>query len=130
MFYGLCFILQALLEGRANGSDYFFLCEKPQRLLLPFAHTGQHKLWKLDGRVAKRAMAALQPCEQMPISFESHAEVSRALSITDPNMSMRATLPVGVYLGESEDEPECTGSDTDDQMLQLALALSLSDQSS
>ena len=114
----------ARLEGRANGADYFFLCEKAQRLVLPFAHTGQHKLWSLDGAVAKRAMAALQPCEQMPISFEGHAEVSRALA-DDSCCTASASMPATPRPGSPED---VNGDSDDEEMLRLVLALSLSDQ--
>lgn len=59
----------AKAEGGANGSDYFFLCENQQRLLMPFPMSGQHKLWRLDKKVAKDALLGLRPCEQMPIDF-------------------------------------------------------------
>jgi hypothetical protein len=64
----------AKLEGAGNGSDYYFLCEKQQRLVMPFPMAGQHKLWKLDKKVAKNALLGLRDCEQMPISFRSHRE--------------------------------------------------------
>lgn len=31
-------------------SDFVWLCESPQRLLVPQAMSGQHKLWTLDKR--------------------------------------------------------------------------------
>uniref|UniRef100_A0A7S2XVX9 ASCH domain-containing protein n=1 Tax=Fibrocapsa japonica TaxID=94617 RepID=A0A7S2XVX9_9STRA len=53
-------------------SPYCFLAENPQRLMLPFQLSGQHKIWVLDGEATKAAKAALQPVEgPCPIPFSS-----------------------------------------------------------
>mmetsp|Transcript_9849 Transcript_9849/g.12855 ORF Transcript_9849/g.12855 Transcript_9849/m.12855 type:complete len:164 (+) Transcript_9849:168-659(+) len=38
-----------------SGSEYGFLCENPQSLILPFQLSGQHKLWKLDSSSLRSA---------------------------------------------------------------------------
>lgn len=36
------------------GSPYCFLCQQPQRLVVPHAVRGQHKIWPLDKQVGRR----------------------------------------------------------------------------
>uniref|UniRef100_A0A6B2LNL7 ASCH domain-containing protein n=1 Tax=Arcella intermedia TaxID=1963864 RepID=A0A6B2LNL7_9EUKA len=44
-------------------SEYLFICTNPQKLLIPIAVTGNHKLWKLPKRIYESAQAALQPIQ-------------------------------------------------------------------
>ncbi|KAK3285116.1 hypothetical protein CYMTET_7265 [Cymbomonas tetramitiformis] len=64
----------ARAEGRANGSDFFFLCESAERLVMPFQMSGQHKLWMLEKKVASSAAKGLRKCEPMPIKFLHHMQ--------------------------------------------------------
>ena len=64
----------AKLEGNANGSGFYFLCEEQKRMVLPFQMSGQHKLWKLDKKVVAQASKQLKPCQQMPIDFRGHRD--------------------------------------------------------
>ncbi|PRW33985.1 activating signal cointegrator 1 [Chlorella sorokiniana] len=43
------------------GSPYCFLCEQPQRLVVPHAVRGQHKIWPLDKQLHKNAQLGLKP---------------------------------------------------------------------
>jgi hypothetical protein len=64
----------AELEGDGNGSGFYFLCEEQKRMVLPFQMSGQHKLWKLEKKIAERASKQLKACEQMPIDFRGHRD--------------------------------------------------------
>jgi len=66
----------AMQEGETNGCGYFFLCEQQRRLAIPFAMSGQHKLWHLGKGTAQNALRGLIDSEQMPISFMGHKEAS------------------------------------------------------
>eukprot|EP00242_Pyramimonas_sp_CCMP2087_P001924 CAMPEP_0198228552 /NCGR_PEP_ID=MMETSP1445-20131203/113559_1 /TAXON_ID=36898 /ORGANISM="Pyramimonas sp., Strain CCMP2087" /LENGTH=248 /DNA_ID=CAMNT_0043908937 /DNA_START=194 /DNA_END=937 /DNA_ORIENTATION=- len=96
----------ALLENEANGSDYFFLCESAERLVLPFQMGGQHKLWKLDKKTADAAKKGLRASEQMPIHFLRY--------MTDP-------APRSPPADSDVSTPE-------QQMLEAAIAFSLEEQ--
>ena len=47
-----------------------WLCECPQRLIVPFAMAGQHKLWKLEAKLVKNAAMGLKASNPpIPTSF-------------------------------------------------------------
>eukprot|EP00929_Paragymnodinium_shiwhaense_P050850 TRINITY_DN25611_c0_g1_i1.p1 TRINITY_DN25611_c0_g1~~TRINITY_DN25611_c0_g1_i1.p1 ORF type:complete len:382 (-),score=114.67 TRINITY_DN25611_c0_g1_i1:498-1643(-) len=54
-------------EGRAHGSGFLFLVERQKRLAVPIKMSGQHKLWRLDRKVATNALKGLVDMEQRPL---------------------------------------------------------------
>merc|ERR1712007_87959 len=60
-------------EGRCHGSGFLFLVERHKRLLVPLKMSGQHKLWRLDRKVALKAKEALVVSElAKPVRFVQH----------------------------------------------------------
>jgi len=49
-----------------SSSEFCFLCENPQKLLLPFVLSGQHKLWNLDSSSLRSAKQGIMPSEDSP----------------------------------------------------------------
>jgi len=89
-------------EGRAHGSGFLFLIEKHRRLEVPLRMSGQHKLWRLDRRIANDAFKRLVPSEQTPANFAFYRNLPR----TDGSVNM---------LTDVDEEPEsCTFWSSDD----------------
>jgi hypothetical protein len=63
---------------RDSSSPFVFLCSKPRRLVLPFPHSGQHKIWPLPRRVAADAELGLKPATAVRSSRARAAAESAA----------------------------------------------------
>lgn len=130
----------AKLEGDANGSGYYFLCQEQKRMVLPFQMSGQHKLWKLDRKAVERATKQLKACEQMPVDFRGHRD-----GLFPPRSEeeegedydyLGGEAVAGTAAGEEEEEEEAAAAVAaasraalaleEEEQVALAMAMSLS----
>ena len=114
----------AVMEGSANGSDFFFLCEGQQRLVSPFPMGGQHKLWQLDQATASRALHGLVECEQMPINFVGIAEAHRA-GATEAPLTLHDEHEPSDAIIFDEDNEAVAVAENEDRLMMAALEASL-----
>ena len=72
-------------EASIHGTANYFLFEKHRRLVLPQRMGGQHKLWNLDGQLARALWesSGLRPSAQAPVSWVGHREAADAAKATD-----------------------------------------------
>eukprot|EP01103_Thecamoeba_quadrilineata_P020422 TRINITY_DN8748_c0_g1_i1.p1 TRINITY_DN8748_c0_g1~~TRINITY_DN8748_c0_g1_i1.p1 ORF type:complete len:151 (+),score=21.41 TRINITY_DN8748_c0_g1_i1:466-918(+) len=42
-----------------SGSDYLFICQSPQRLIVPVSVSGSHKIWNLSSKVVTNCLKGL-----------------------------------------------------------------------
>lgn len=134
----------AKLEGDANGSGYYFLCQEQKRMVLPFQMSGQHKLWKLDRKVVERATKQLKACEQMPVDFQGHrdglfpprSEEEQGEHYDDEYEHLGGGAAAGTAAEEEEEEEEIAAAVSaasraalaleEEESVALAMAMSLS----
>ena len=65
-------------------SEQCWLCESPQRLIMPFPMGGQHKLWKLDRRTVMNAEQGLKAvAAPVPTSFPPSSALAEGDDIDD-----------------------------------------------
>ncbi|XP_057530938.1 uncharacterized protein LOC130809259 isoform X2 [Amaranthus tricolor] len=61
------FVSQVRLEGQ---SDYCWLCEQPQKLIIPFEMRGQQHVYNLEKKIYEAAVRGLRPVEAPhPVKF-------------------------------------------------------------
>eukprot|EP00927_Polykrikos_kofoidii_P033714 TRINITY_DN28541_c0_g1_i1.p1 TRINITY_DN28541_c0_g1~~TRINITY_DN28541_c0_g1_i1.p1 ORF type:complete len:320 (-),score=32.36 TRINITY_DN28541_c0_g1_i1:242-1201(-) len=105
-------------EGQSHGSGSLFLVQKHRKLLLPLKMSGQHKLWRLDLKIAERIYPHLVSSEQSaPIDFAHHRE-----------LAAHATATEGCENNSDDGDSDGDGDeDLDVYMLELAMQRSLAD---
>lgn len=96
-------------EGRCHGSGSLFLVEKHKRLVVPRKMSGQHKLWRLERRVAQDALRCLVDSEQKPL-----------VRFSEP--CLLASMPRAQVDAEGDSD-----DDVDQYLLELGMQRSLAD---
>jgi len=116
-------------EGRAHGSGFLFLVERHRRLPVPLKMSGQHKLWRLDQRMASQAFRSLLSTE-LPgaVRFLQHRPMSGASASPAKSAvaaaAAAAARPVGSADGDSD------GFElADERLLRLGLSKSATNSS-
>ena len=75
-----------------SASEQCWLCESPQRLIMPFPMGGQHKLWKLDRRTVTNAEQGLKAVvAPVPTSFPPSSVLSSVSAGDDEQTDLCAT---------------------------------------
>jgi len=107
-------------EGRSHGSGSLFLVQNHKKLVVPLKMSGQHKLWRLETKIAQQVFSSLLSSSQgQAIDFAHHRELAKSGS-----GQAEALTPEGLSAGEDEDEDE---GELDDFLMELALQRSLQD---
>jgi len=107
-------------EGRCHGSGSLFLVQDHHRLHVPLKMSGQHKLWRLDQKVADQVYPHLVASVQgHPVDFVRHRELVRA----EPTLARECDVDGSAEDQDSDEDVE----EMEKLMLELAVARSLAD---
>merc|ERR1712110_155920 len=111
------------MGGRCHGSGCLFLVEKHRQLPVPLKMSGQHKLWRLDRRLAADAFKGLLDTERLPplrfMSLRQEVQTTQQLAESGSDLDSEEVdacllnLVVQHSLGECERLEDVSGSDSE-----------------
>ena len=118
----------------SSGSPFVFICDNFERLYVPFPLSGQHKLWTLPKKIARRALPGLKklpPLKELPrqryakpVSQENNEE-DFFYQMTEDEMLQRAIAESAQGFQMSTPDQHLQQEMTEEEMLQFAIQQSL-----